>query len=155
MSWYTTDGYRVADIGSLRWSTDYVFFVFGVNADGSLATDVVVREFTTITPQQSSNEFTITINSMTRDSVNFTVTPTTNDQYYVTVEKVGTLAGYGPGEQKSYDDLIDYLLPDYENQLTPRLFTGENTISNSDLSKTVNGFSDYQEIVLRCLPTCC
>lgn len=147
MSWYTTDGYRVADIGTLRWSTDYVFFVFGVNADGSLATDVVVREFTTITPQQSSNEFTITINSLTRDSVNFTVTPTTNDQYYVTVEKVGTLAGYGPGEQKSYDDLIDYLLPDYENQLTPRLFTGENTITNTQLSKSVNGFSDYKIVI--------
>lgn len=147
MGWYTTDGYGVADIGALRWSTEYVFFVFGVNADGSLATDVVVKEFTTLTPQQSSNEFTITINSMTRSSVNFTVTPTTNDQYYVTVEKVGTLAGYGPGEDKSYDDLIDYLLPEYETQLTPRLFTGEQTISNSDLSKTVNGFSEYQIVV--------
>ena len=147
MGWYTTDGYRVADIGALRWSTEYVFFVFGVNADGSLATDVVVKEFTTLTPQQSSNEFTITINSMTRSSVNFTVTPTTNDQYYVTVEKVGTLAGYGPGEDKSYDDLIDYLLPEYETQLNPRLFTGEQTISNSDLSKSVNGFSDYKIVV--------
>ena len=147
MGWYTNDGYRVADIGALRWSTEYVFFVFGVNADGSLATDVVVKEFTTLTPQQSSNEFTITINSMTRSSVNFTVTPTTNDQYYVTVEKVGTLSGYGPGEDKSYDDLIDNLLPEYETQLTPRLFTGEQTISNSDLSKTVNGFSEYQIVV--------
>ena len=147
MSWYTYEGYGVADIGALRWSTEYVFFVFGVNADGTLATDVVVKEFTTLTPQQSSNEFTITINSMTRSSVNFTVTPTTNDQYYVTVEKVGTLAGYGPDQDKSYDDLIDYLLPEYENQLTPRLFTGENTISNTDLSKTVNGFSDYQIVV--------
>ncbi len=147
MSWYTYEGYGVADIGALRWSTEYVFFVFGVNADGTLATDVVVKEFSTLTPQQSSNEFTITINSMTRSSVNFTVTPTTNDQYYVTVEKVGTLAGYGPDQDKSYDDLIDYLLPEYENQLTPRLFTGENTISNTDLSKTVNGFSDYQIVV--------
>lgn len=147
MGWYTNDGYRVADIGALRWSTEYVFFVFGVNADGSLATDVVVKEFTTLTSQQSSNEFTITINSMTRSSVNFTVTPTTNDQYYVTVEKVGTLSGYGPGEDKSYDDLIDNLLPEYETQLNPRLFTGEQTISNSDLSKTVNGFSEYQIVV--------
>ncbi len=147
IGWYTYEGYGVADIGALRWSTEYVFFVFGINADGTLATDVVVKEFATLTPQQSSNEFTITINSMTRSSVNFTVTPTTNDQYYVTVEKVGTLAGYGPDQDKSYDDLIDYLLPEYENQLTPRLFTGENTISNTDLSKTVNGFSDYQIVV--------
>ncbi|MBR5819208.1 MAG: hypothetical protein IKY50_04305, partial [Alistipes sp.] len=114
---------------------------------GNLITDVVVREFTTLTPQQSSNEFTITINSMTKSSVEFTVTPTNNDQYYVTVEKVGTVSSYGPDQSKSYDDLIEYLLPEYENQLNPRLFTGEQTIINTQLNKSVNGFSDYVVVV--------
>ena len=147
MSWYLSDGYGVADIGFLKWSTDYVFAIFGVDSEGNLLTEITLTEFRTATPQQSSNEFTITINSMTKSSVTFTVTPTNNDQYYVTVEKVGTLAGYGPGEAKSYDDLIDYLLPDYESQRNPRLFTGEQTIVNTQLSKTVNGFSDYQIVV--------
>lgn len=147
MGWYLNDGYGVADIGTLRWSTDYVFAIFGVDAEGNLLTEITLTEFRTATPQQSSNEFTITINAMTRSSVEFTVTPTNNDQYYVTVEKVGTLTGYGPDQEKSYDDLIDYLLPDYENQLTPRLFTGEQTITNSQLNKTVNGFADYQIVV--------
>ena len=147
MGWYTNEGSGVADIGQLRWSTDYVFAAFGVDDEGNLITDVVVREFTTLTPQQSSNEFTITINSMTKSSVEFTVTPTNNDQYYVTVEKVGTVSNYGPDQSKSYDDLIAYLLPESENQLNPRLFTGEQTIANSDLGKSVNGFSDYVVIV--------
>lgn len=146
-SWYTSEGSRVADIGSLRWSTDYVFAIFGVDAEGGLATEVILKEFTTLTPAQSSNEFTITINSFTKTSVDFTVTPTNNDQYYVTVEKVGTVSGYGPDQEKSYDDLIDYLLPEYENQLTQRLFTGEQTITNSDLGKSVNGFSDFVIVV--------
>jgi hypothetical protein len=146
-SWYTSEGSRVADIGSLRWSTDYVFAIFGVDAEGGLATEVILKEFTTLTPAQSSNEFTITINSFTKTSVDFTVTPTNNDQYYVTVEKVGTVSGYGPDQEKSYDELIDYLLPEYENQLTQRLFTGEQTITNSDLGKSVNGFSDFVIVV--------
>lgn len=146
-SWYTHEGSDVADIGQLRWSTDYVFAIFGIDAEGNLATEVILKEFTTLTPAQSSNEFTITINSFTKSSVNFTVTPTNNDQYYVTVEKVGTVSGYGPDQDKSYDDLIDYLLPEYENQLTQRLFTGEQTIVNSDLGKSVNGFSDYVVVV--------
>ena len=147
MGWYTNEGSGVADIGQLRWSTDYVFAAFGVDDEGNLITDVVVREFTTLTPQQSSNEFTITINSMTKSSVEFTVTPTNNDQYYVTVEKVGTVSSYGPDQSKSYDDLIEYLLPEYENQLNPRLFTGEQTIINTQLNKSVNGFSDYVVVV--------
>lgn len=146
-SWYTNEGSGVADIGQLRWSTDYVFAIFGIDAEGNLATEVIIKEFTTLTPAQSSNEFTITINSFTKSSVNFTVTPTTNDQYYVTVEKVGTVSGYGPDQDKSYDDLIDYLLPEYENQLSQRLFSGEQTINNSDLGKSVNGFSDYVIVV--------
>lgn len=146
-SWYTNEGSGVADIGQLRWSTDYVFAIFGIDAEGKLATEVILKEFTTLTPAQSSNEFAITINSLTKSSVNFTVTPTNNDQYYVTVEKVGTVSGYGPDQDKSYDDLIDYLLPEYENQLTQRLFTGEQTIANSALGKSVNGFSDYVIVV--------
>ena len=146
-SWYTNEGSGVADIGQLRWSTDYVFAIFGIDAEGNLATEVIIKEFTTLTPAQSSNEFTITINSLTKSSVNFTVTPTNNDQYYVTVEKVGTVSGYGPDQDKSYDDLIDYLLPEYENQLSQRLFSGEQTINNSDLGKSVNGFSDYVIVV--------
>ena len=146
-SWYTNEGSGVADIGQLRWSTDYVFAIFGVDAEANLITEVTLTEFTTLTPAQSSNEFTITINSLTKSSVNFTVTPTNNDQYYVTVEKVGTVSNYGPDKEKSYDELIAYLLPEYNNQLTPRLFTGEQTITNSQLSKSVNGFSDYVVVV--------
>lgn len=146
-SWYTNEGRGVADIGKLTWNTEYVFAIFGVGADGTRNTDVILKEFKTLTPAQSSNEFTITINSTTSSSVEFTVTPTNNDQYYVTVEKVGTVSGYGPDQEKSYDELIAYLLPEYDSQLTPRLFTGEQTITNSQLNKSVNSFYEYVVVV--------
>lgn len=146
-SWYTNEGSGVADIGKLSWNTDYVFAIFGVDAEANLITEVTLTEFTTLTPAQSSNEFTITINALTKTSVEFTVTPTNNDQYYVTVEKVGTVSNYGPDKEKSYDELIAYLLPEYDSQLTPRLFTGEQKITNSQLNKSVNGFSDYVVVV--------
>lgn len=146
-SWYTNEGSGVADIGKLTWNTEYVFAIFGVGADGTRNTDVILKEFKTLTPAQSSNEFTITINSTTSSSVEFTVTPTNNDQYYVTVEKVGTVSSYGPDKEKSYDELIAYLLPEYDSQLTPRLFTGEQTITNSQLNKSVNSFYEYVVVV--------
>ena len=146
-SWYTNEGSGVADIGRLTWNTEYVFAIFGVGADGTRNTDVILKEFKTLTPAQSSNEFTITINSTTSSSVEFTVTPTNNDQYYVTVEKVGTVSSYGPDKEKSYDELIAYLLPEYDSQLTPRLFTGEQTITNSQLNKSVNSFYEYVVVV--------
>lgn len=146
-SWYTNEGRGVADIGKLTWNTEYVFAIFGVGADGTRNTDVILKEFKTLTPAQSSNEFTITINSTTSSSVEFTVTPTNNDQYYVTVEKVSTVSSYGPDKEKSYDELIAYLLPEYDSQLTPRLFTGEQTITNSQLNKSVNSFYEYVVVV--------
>lgn len=146
-SWYTNEGNGVADIGKLTWNTEYVFAIFGVGADGTRNTDVILKEFKTLTPAQSSNEFTITINSTTSSSVEFTVTPTNNDQYYVTVEKVSTVSSYGPDKEKSYDELIAYLLPEYDSQLTPRLFTGEQTITNSQLNKSVNSFYEYVVVV--------
>ena len=146
-SWYTNEGSGVADIGRLTWNTEYVFAIFGVGADGTRNTDVILKEFKTLTPAQSSNEFTITINSTTSSSVEFTVTPTNNDQYYVTVERVGIVSNYGPDKEKSYDELIAYLLPEYDSQLTPRLFTGEQTITNTQLNKSVNSFYEYVVVV--------
>lgn len=146
-SWYTNEGSGVADIGRLTWNTEYVFAIFGVGADGTRNTDVILKEFKTLTPAQSSNEFTITINSTTSSSVEFTVTPTNNDQYYVTVERVGIVSNYGPDKEMSYDELIAYLLPEYDSQLTPRLFTGEQTITNTQLNKSVNSFYEYVVVV--------
>ena len=136
------------EIETLTWGESYVFYCMGVTAEGEIATDMAVAEFSTLTPEASDNTFTITIDSMTKSSVNFTVTPTIDDeQYYVTVQRVSVLNSYGPGTEKTYDDLIRYLTPDSDYTIESRLFTGEQTLTNSNVGATVNGFYEYRVVV--------
>ena len=136
------------DIQKLRWSTDYVFYCIGMDPMGNPTTQMATKEFSTVTPEQSDCTFDITIDSMTKSSVNFTVTPSDpNAQYYVTVQKASVVASYGPDQDKSYDDLIAYLIPDYDNQIAQRLFTGTKSIANSQLNNSVSGFYEYVIVV--------
>ena len=136
------------DIQKLRWATDYVFYCMAMDAEGNAVSQMATAEFSTVTPTPSYSTFEITIDSMTKSSVNFTVTPSNPDeQYYVTVQKASVVAPYGPDKEQSYDDLIAYLIPDYDNQIEQRLFTGEQSIANSQLSNSVNGFYEYVIVV--------
>ena len=136
------------DIQKLQWATDYVFYCIALDAEGNAVSQMATKEFSTVTPEQSDCTFDITIDSMTKSSVNFTVTPSDpNAQYYVTVQKASVVAPYGPDQEKSYDDLIAYLIPDYDNQIEQRLFTGTQSIANSQLNNSVNGFYEYVIVV--------
>ena len=136
------------DIQKLQWATDYVFYCIGMDPMGNPTTQMATKEFSTVTPEQSDCTFDITIDSMTKSSVNFTVTPSDpNAQYYVTVQKASVVASYGPDQDKSYDDLIAYLIPDYDNQIEQRLFTGTQSIANSQLNNSVSGFYEYVIVV--------
>ena len=136
------------EIETLTWGESYVFYCMGVTADGEIATDMAVAEFSTLAPEASDCTFEITIDAMTKSSVNFTVTPSNPDeQYYVTVQRVSVLNGYGPDTTKTYDDLIRYLTPDSDYTLESRLFTGEQTLTNSNVGATVSGFYEYRVVV--------
>jgi hypothetical protein len=136
------------DIQKLRWATDYVFYCIALDGEGNAVSQMATAEFSTITPTPSDCTFDVTIDSMTKSSVNFTITPSNPDeQYYVTVQKASVVAPYGPGTEQSYDDLIAYIIPDYDNQIEQRLFTGKQSIDNSQLNNSVNGFYEYVIVV--------
>ncbi|MBR5133739.1 MAG: hypothetical protein IKV29_06520 [Alistipes sp.] len=136
------------EIMTLTYGESYVFYCMGVTAEGQIDTAMTVAEFSTLSPEPSNNEFTITIDSMTKSSVNFTVTPTIeSEQYYVTVQRVSVLNGYGPDADKSYEDLIRYLTPESDFTLESRLFSGEQSLTNSSVGATVNGFYEYRVVV--------
>ena len=136
------------EIETLTWGESYVFYCMGVTADGEIATDMAVAEFSTLAPEASDCTFEITIDAMTKSSVNFTITPSNPDeQYYVTVQRVSVLNGYGPDTTKTYDDLIRYLTPDSDYTLESRLFTGEQSLTNSNVGATVSGFYEYRVVV--------
>lgn len=136
------------EIMTLTYGESYVFYCMGVTAEGQINTAMTVAEFSTLSPEPSNNEFTITIDSMTKSSVNFTVIPTIeSEQYYVSVQRVSVLNGYGPDADKSYEDLIRYLTPESDITLESRLFSGEQSLTNSSVGATVNGFYEYRVVV--------
>lgn len=136
------------EIQKLRWATDYVFYCIALDAEGNAVSQMATKEFSTVTPTASDCTFNISIDYTDNSSVKFTVTPSNaNTQYYVTVQKQSVVSQYGPDQTKSYDDLIAYLIPDYDSQIDPRLFTGEKSISNSQLSNSVNSFYEYVVVV--------
>ena len=132
------------DITTLTWGESYVFYCMGVTAEGEIDTAMTTAEFTTTSSEASNNTFTITIDSMTKSSVNFTITPSNPDeQYYVTVQKNSVVNG------KTSDQILHALLDsatDY--QISTRLFAGEQSLTNSQVGTTVSGFYQYNIIVL-------
>ena len=126
----------------LSWASEYVIYCFGVNTEtGAKTTDVHTLTVETATPTPSANTFTITIDAMTRSSVDFTVTTTNDDPYYVTVQKKSVVDAHS-------EDLIEYLMSSVTDaQLESRTFTGTQTLKNSQVGTTVNGFYEYQIIV--------
>ena len=131
------------DITTLTWGESYVFYCMGVTAEGDIDTALTVAEFSTLAPEASDCTFEITIDAMTRSSVNFTITPSNPDeQYYVTVQKNSVVNG------KTSDQILHALLDsttDY--QISTRLFTGEQSLTNSQVGTTVSGFYQYNIIV--------
>ena len=140
--------YASYDITKLTWDEDYVFYCMGVDAEGNMTTQMATAEFSTVAPVASDCTFDITIDAMTKSSVTFTVTPSNpEEQYYVTVQKANVLAPYGPDQEKSYEDLIEYLTPSEDALLESRLFVGTQTLKNSDVGTSVNGFYEYRIVV--------
>lgn len=136
------------DVEALTYGESYVFYCLGVTAEGAIDTAIAVAEFTTLSPEASDCTFEITIDAMTKSSVDFTVIPSNpEEQYYVTVQRVTVLNGYGPDKDKSYEDLIRYLIPDSDFTLESRLFAGEQSLKNSNVGATVNGFYEYRVVV--------
>lgn len=152
MGYEQRSGKRVYDIKydeiyNMYWDSEYVAYCFGMNDEGVQTASVAVKEFRTTAPVPSNNTFTISIDSITKSSVEFTVEPTTDEPYYVTIETIDVLAPYGPGKENSYEDLIKYLTPEYDSTIEKRTFSGKQTITNSDIGKTMNSLKSYKVVV--------
>ena len=131
----------------LAWGTDYVLYFYGVNEEGTMTTAVQVVEFTTLSPVASDTTFEITIDAMTRSSVNFTVTPSSADtQYYVTIQQNGVVEKYNA--EDGYAGLASELIMAVGDAvLESRLFTGTQSLKHSDVGASVNGFKNYYIVV--------
>lgn len=155
MTYYAKTGtntYHATDLAGrsrLRWAQDYVFYFFGVDTSAKLTTDILLVETATDTPVASDMTFEIEVAWTTASEINFSVIPSNEDeQYYVTLQRKSVIDSYGPNGGYTNDDLIAYLLPEFDVQLESRLFTGSQTISNSQVSSTsISTFYEYYVVV--------
>lgn len=70
------------DFSNLNPNTEYAALAFGVDEELKINTRVFIKEFTTEFVPLSDNEFTITIDNRYNDGVDYTVTPTVEEDSY-------------------------------------------------------------------------
>lgn len=124
------------------WDSEYVAYCFGMNDAGEQTASLATAEFRTVAPEASANTFTITLGQMNSTSVEFTVEPTNDDPYYVTVETTNLLDAY-----TAHNELIRAILPESEQQISDRTFMGRQVLTNADLGISLNGVESYRVVV--------
>lgn len=138
----------VAEYYNLRWAEEYVVYAFGMDDDGNTTANVVAREFATTTPVASTNQFSIEIGELTASSVVFTITPTNDDQYYVSIQDKRYLERFGEGKAESWEDMIfDLTFGKTDSQLANYLFSGSQSFTNASIGKNIDTFHEYQIVV--------
>lgn len=127
--YFESYGYTLADAlssgsdsytyeGDLDPSTSYYAFVFGVNGDGTITTDVTVKSFSTAASSStgggstSQNTFNVSVSNVTSDSATVSVVPSNNDTYYYDVYEADVVNQYGDINTFAADYIayiIDYI----------------------------------------------
>lgn len=145
----TTTATEVVGQQRLRWSTEYVIYCYGVNAEGELSSDIITSQLSTTTPVASDATFTITIDNVAKKHVEFTITPSTDEPYYVTIQKESYLQSYGTEDGKmSYDEMIFELLKSTTDfQMESRVYNGSQTLTHEDVGASLSTFYNYYIVV--------
>lgn len=137
------------DLLELRWNSDYVAYCFGMDGNGMQTTEVYTVEFSTLAPEPSENSFTVTVTKTTSSSIEFTVTPSNDDYYYVSIQQTSYVDSYGPDMEQSYEDMMYDLTGSYADSiLTQRyLYTGEQELNNTSFGTTIRPDRSYKIVV--------
>lgn len=114
------DSYSYA--GTFTPSTEYYAFAAGVDADGTITTDVVTKAFATREVLPSDNTFTVT-----EDLGYITVTTSNNDPYVWEVYEAETFEGY------SDDEIIETVLETLGEDLPYYTATGTDSYDYSSM----------------------
>lgn len=74
-------------IPAMNWDTEYVLYAFGLDTEtGELSTPVRTSEFRTAPHGVSDNELGVVIDNVYKNRVDYTITTTNNDTYFVDVQ---------------------------------------------------------------------
>ena len=151
MQLYQSSGNRtiyVSEYYNLRWDSDYVMYAFGMNDEGYQTADVVTTEFSTTKPIASENSFTIEIGRIISTGVEFTITPTNADPYFVTIQDKRYVDLFGEGKDKSWEDMIwDLTFSKTDEQISNYIFSATQDLTNESIGKNIDTLHEYQIVV--------
>lgn len=129
----------------MRWASDYVAYCFGMETTGEVTSEAIVVEFRTLAPEASANSFSVTLDGSADASVSFTVTPSNDDPYYLSVQQKSYVECYGPSQSESYEDMIFNLTGEYSDAML------ENSIYSGTESITIENLrTDRQYCIVVC-----
>ena len=129
--------------------TDYRIYVFGIDYFGIRTTNVGAIDVTTADPRPSDNTFQVTIDKNTWQGLDFTVTPSNNDDYWLTflAEKadIEQYCRYPNGDLNE-DVVMDWAKEYYEDEINQRTHKGtvqlhEHTTPGTEYILMVFGYS--------------
>ena len=134
---------------NMYWATQYVIYAFGMNDDGFQTSTVAVVEFETTTPEPSANTFAVEIGELTASSVAFTVTTTTDDPYFLTIQDKRYVDRFvGENATETWKDMIwDLTFVKTDDQIQDYIFAGSQSYTNEDINKSVDSTHEYQVVI--------
>ena len=110
--------------------------------------DVVTTEFSTTKPVASENSFEIEINAVISTGVKFTITPTHNDPYFVTIQDKRYVERFGEGKEESLEDMIwDLTFNKTDQQISNYIFSATQELTNDSIAKIVDTLHEYHIVV--------
>lgn len=131
----------------LKSGAQYCIFAFAMNEDGTIASPVEVKKFTTPVPEQSDITFNVNVDQILSSEVIFTVVPSNNDKYFVNVQRASYVDWFIENdcvETEMVQSLTSSISP---SQYPEAYCQGTVTRSTDDFLASIRKNTDYYIIV--------
>lgn len=142
-----TTGRTSATEEDLKTGSQYCIFAFALNEDGTLASPVEVRKFTTGEPEQSDITFEVSIDEVNTTEAIFTITPSCDDPYFVSVQRASYVDWFVTNDCVD-TEMVQSLVSSFKPERYPEAYChGTVTRSTSDFLASIRKNEDYYVIV--------
>lgn len=131
----------------MKAGEQYCLFAFAMNEDGTIASPIEVKKFTTPVPEQSDITFEVTVNEINSAEAIFTIVPSNNDKYFVNVQRASYVDWFVEN-----DCVETEMVQSLTSSITPSMYPeaycqGTVTRSTDDFLASLRKNTDYYIIV--------
>lgn len=132
---------------ALITDSQYCLYAFGMDPSGKMTTPVQVEKFTTTKPEASDLTFECSIDVVTSDFAQFTITPSNdNEPYFVNVQRGSYVEWFI--EKDKLNDMASNLVDSFSPNVYPEAYCkGKVTRSTDDYLSSVRSDNDYYVII--------